>query len=70
VTKTAFIGGSRIFGVRFCTAREINLGTVVCAVPPAQWESSAEDSGLYSVPWKENKFNGHRSVITDHHALE
>src|SRR4029079_8213573 len=29
-----------------------------------------EDSGLYSVFWKENKFNDRRSVIADHHALE
>jgi hypothetical protein len=44
--ETALIGGSRIFGVRcvfaslfwearFCTAREINPGAVVRAVPSA-----------------------------------
>ena len=41
----------------------MNPGTVVCAVPSALG-SSAEDSGLYSVFLKENKFDDHRSVIT------
>ena len=57
--ETALIGGSRIFGVRcvfaslfwearFCTAREVSPGTVVCAVL-AHWKCSAEDSGPYGV---------------------
>ena len=68
--EDCFIGGSRIFGVRCVFAslfgkRDSALRgkltpALWCALSPEHWECSAEDSGLYSVFSKENKFNDHR----------